>query len=491
MEEKEKAEDEDIVEVESNSIENTPPPTKRQRFFGYIWDSYNKPPAQRKALIKLDLSLLALATCSTFMKYLDKSNLTNAYVSGMEEDLSLYGNEMSNATVAYSVASIVVGFPAAMILAQTNAKWFIITIEVIWTIITYCMSAITNRTQMIALRAVVGALETPHFPALMFIFGSWYTKEEIARRTVIFQSATAIGPMFSGYLQSAAYNGLNGTGGRAGWRWLFIIDGIFSTGIIVLMVLFFPNVLAKSKPSIVFSEAELKFLRDRKPLESRKAVQKYTVKRVVGYLIRPETYLWWMLGIASTIAGFPSSSMSYYLLGWSKRDPGSYSVAQRDNYPTVINAIQFLVAVISGWSSDTFLKGRRWPPILLGSAVQFIVDLLLGVLNVWKFRPFRFFLYCNTAWGLAVSGMYWSWIQERFEGDAAERSFMSGGLEMVCFICDLVFNLTLWKTTKQPAVKIGNIVSAVFAIVYFATAASLAYIWHIRRLHSNQIAGKE
>lgn len=34
-----------------------------------------------------------------------------------------------------------------------------------------------------------------------------------------------IAVMFGGYLQAAAYKNLNGVGGMAGWRWLFIIDG--------------------------------------------------------------------------------------------------------------------------------------------------------------------------------------------------------------------------------------------------------------------------
>jgi hypothetical protein len=33
----------------------------------------------------------------------------------------------------------------------------------------------------------------------------------------------SLGSMFSGYFQAAAYRGLNGVLGRAGWRWLFII----------------------------------------------------------------------------------------------------------------------------------------------------------------------------------------------------------------------------------------------------------------------------
>jgi ACS family pantothenate transporter-like MFS transporter len=36
----------------------------------------------------------------------------------------------------------------------------------------------------------------------------------------------SLGSMFSGYLQAAAYRNLDGVYGRAGWRWLFIVQGI-------------------------------------------------------------------------------------------------------------------------------------------------------------------------------------------------------------------------------------------------------------------------
>jgi ACS family pantothenate transporter-like MFS transporter len=36
----------------------------------------------------------------------------------------------------------------------------------------------------------------------------------------------SLGSMFSGYLQAAAYSNLDGVYGRAGWRWLFIVQGI-------------------------------------------------------------------------------------------------------------------------------------------------------------------------------------------------------------------------------------------------------------------------
>ena len=59
-----------------------------------------------------------------------------------------------------------------------------------------------------------------------------------------------------------------------------------------------------------------------------------------------------------------------------------YSVAQINNYPTVIPAIQMFYSLVSAWSSDSWLKGRRYPPILLAATLVFAVDISLGALPV-------------------------------------------------------------------------------------------------------------
>ena len=58
---------------------------------------------------------------------------------------------------------------------------------------------------------------------------------------MVFWLAGSIGSLFSGFLQAAAYTNLNGVYSRAGWRWLFIIDGIFTIPLAVAGYFFFPN----------------------------------------------------------------------------------------------------------------------------------------------------------------------------------------------------------------------------------------------------------
>jgi MFS transporter, ACS family, pantothenate transporter len=126
-------------------------------------------------------------------------------------------------------------------------------IEAGWTLVTFAQAAMTKPIHMYVLRFILGLFETGHYSAIVYLCGGWYQKTELARRLAIINCATAIGPMFSSYLQAAAYTGLNGVHGMAGWQWLFIIDGVISIGVIIPQMFFFPDVPARQKPDLVFS----------------------------------------------------------------------------------------------------------------------------------------------------------------------------------------------------------------------------------------------
>lgn len=96
---------------------------------------------------------------------------------------------------------------------------------------TFCLAAATTSKQVIAIRFFVGLAESIFYPAAHFLIGSWYKPSELGKRACIFHASSAAAGMFSGYLQAAVYEGLNGVHGKAGWQWLFIMDGIISAPI--------------------------------------------------------------------------------------------------------------------------------------------------------------------------------------------------------------------------------------------------------------------
>ncbi|PMD13703.1 MFS general substrate transporter [Hyaloscypha hepaticicola] len=178
---------------------------------GWLWDSTDVSAEERRFLTKLDFTLLTFGTLGMLIKWIDSSNITNAFVSGMKEDLNLYGNQYNYIVVSWTVGYII-------------GQW-IPFLEVGWTVFTFSLAGAQTYEQMLALRFVVGLFEAGYWPALYYILGSWYNKRKLGKPNGILQSAVSIAPIFSGFLQAGIYDSLNGHAGIAGW------DGFLSSAV--------------------------------------------------------------------------------------------------------------------------------------------------------------------------------------------------------------------------------------------------------------------
>ena len=63
-----------------------------------------------------------------------------------------------------------------------------------------------------------GLAEGSFYPGMQYVIGSWYRKDELAKRSCIFHTSSAIATMCSGYLMASVYH-LGGRDGLAGWQW--------------------------------------------------------------------------------------------------------------------------------------------------------------------------------------------------------------------------------------------------------------------------------
>ncbi|CAK7218990.1 hypothetical protein SCUCBS95973_003669 [Sporothrix curviconia] len=472
----------DVDHVEAGASPGT---KKRKSWKYYFWDSFDKSKAEQRLILKLDLTLMTFGCLGTFIKYIDRSNLNSAFVSGMEEDLSLYGNQLNYANTCYSVANIIALWPSNLLLAQMNPKHFIPLIELGWTISTFGQAAMKNSTQMYVLRTLVGLFEAGHFSALVYLCGAWYQKNELSKRIAIIDCATAIGPMFSSYLQAAAYTGLNGVHGLAGWRWLFLIDGVISIGIIIPQAIFYPDVPARQQPDYMFSAAELELARDRNPKEGRVRQGRFTWAQARRWLLSVDVWLLWAISFGNSIGNQPTASMAFWFKAWNKLRPGSYSVAQINNYPTPIQAVTVAVTLAMAWISDYPLRGSRWQMLVVGGVVNAVVCILLAATPVFpehsSGKAFRWFLYYNTGWAQASCVMFWSWTHETLAGDPGARAFAGAGLNVWAWVGIATVPLAAFQTEDQPAVVAGNWTAAGCCLLIAVCAGILAYIQHRRK----------
>jgi ACS family pantothenate transporter-like MFS transporter len=91
-------------------------------------------------------------------------------------------------------------------------------------------------------------LEAPVFAGIHFILGSWYHGPELYKRAGTWFVCSPLGSMVSGYLQAAASTHLSGVGGMAGWKWLFIIDGVITVPCALLGFIVFPGIPDSPRP---------------------------------------------------------------------------------------------------------------------------------------------------------------------------------------------------------------------------------------------------
>jgi MFS family permease len=86
---------------------------------------------------------------------------------------------------------------------------------------------VKNYHHLIVTRTLLGFTECGFFPAATYLLTTWYCRFEVQTRLAVFYSAASLAGAFSGLL-AFAIEKMDGVGGLAGWRWIFILEGILT-----------------------------------------------------------------------------------------------------------------------------------------------------------------------------------------------------------------------------------------------------------------------
>lgn len=106
---------------------------------------------------------------------------------------------------------------------------------------------------------MLGLFEAGFGPGAAFILTLWYRRLEIQGRLAIYLSANCISGAFSGLLAYAIIK-MEGVGGLSGWRWIFILEGMFTVLVGVLVFFILPDSPATAR---FLTPEERKFMSER------------------------------------------------------------------------------------------------------------------------------------------------------------------------------------------------------------------------------------
>ncbi|CAG8771367.1 27046_t:CDS:10, partial [Dentiscutata erythropus] len=181
---------------------------------------------KKKLLRKIDFRLLLILVIMNILACLDRSNIGNARLAGLENNLGLYGNQFQISLAVFYIGYVLFEIPSNMVISKfTPSKW-IPALMVIWSAVICCMAAASNFGELIATRFLLGVAESGFTPGAFFLLSMWYKRSQYAIRFSLFYSGSVLSGAFGGLLAYLITKYMNGNGSLEGWRWLFLLEGI-------------------------------------------------------------------------------------------------------------------------------------------------------------------------------------------------------------------------------------------------------------------------
>ncbi|PHH90453.1 hypothetical protein CDD83_3628 [Cordyceps sp. RAO-2017] len=313
-------------------------------------------PGEKALVRKIDFFILTFCCLSYLINYLDRSNLANAYVSGMRDELGFEGSQLNQVNTCFTVGYILGQVPSNLSLHYVRPRVWFPAMMLLWGGLTMVTAAARAPQSVMAIRFFQGFCEASTFVGTHYVLGAWYTERELGKRSGIFTSSGLAGTAIGGFIQTGIHRSLDGRHGLSGWRWLFLVDGLLTVPVALYGFLLFPDTPDTTTASYL-TPAERALAAARVP-PAPDAPSPLTARFLARVL---RSWHWWGFVGLWVIAGETESfgSNSLLALYMQSHPVRRYSVAQMNNYPTGVAAAGIVSTLF--WSALTdFLGGRRY-----------------------------------------------------------------------------------------------------------------------------------
>jgi sugar phosphate permease len=306
--------------------------------------------------------IIPLVFISYSLAYLDRANFGFGLAGGMAKDLNISAALASLLGSLFFLGYFFFQIPGLYYAANNSTKKLIFWSLIGWGLLATATGIISNIRILIAVRFMLGVVESAVFPSLLLMLSRWFAKEERSRANtlMIFGNPATILWMsvISGYLINSV-----------GWRWMFIWEGIPA-----ILWAFFWWHWAVDRPN----DADWLSQEEKDALEKKLQKEQEAIKPVKNYFSAFKSrvvlslcliYALWSIGVYGFVIWLPSmikvaSGINIIKTGW-------------------LSALPYLLAIISmiiaSYFSDKTLKRKLfvWHSLLIG-AISFYFSYLIG-----------------------------------------------------------------------------------------------------------------
>ncbi|KAB8238975.1 major facilitator superfamily domain-containing protein [Aspergillus alliaceus] len=438
------------------------------------------PDFEKQVLRKMDVRLIPMLAVLYLLAFLDRGNIGNAKIEGLLDDLHMTGQEYNWCLTVFFFTYCAFELPSNLLLKKLRPSRLLPLLMVAWGIVMTLMGVVQGYAGLLSARIFLGVAEAGLYPGIAYYITLWYPRHRAQYRQTLFFSAASVAGAFSGILAYAIAK-MDGVGGYAGWRWIFILEGLL-TVVVAFIAPFFIHDFPETATFLTDEEREyvLHMLQSQTNnqgprqegvvREEAKFRITYVVDALTDWQVYVSLLIYW--GITCPLYG-----ISFFLPSIIKDLGYTSSTAQLLTVPIYITAA--VLAVAAAWLSDRY--GQRSPFILFFMsliALGFIIVLAStgrGVPGVVYFGVF-----------LVVIGIYPSfpgnvtWLSVNLAGDYKRAAGMATQIGLGNLSGAMASNF--YRSQDAPKYTLGHSLELGFCMVGILSAIALRLTYqHINR----------
>ncbi|KAK5163156.1 uncharacterized protein LTR77_010940 [Saxophila tyrrhenica] len=429
------------------------------------------PELERKLIRKIDWIMIPMLWWMCILAYVDRNNIGNAKAAGMTDALGMDDQAYAMLINIFFIAYLLGEIPSNLILARSRPSLYLPGIMAIWGALVCGMSQVDSYGGMLAYRFFLGLIEAGFLPGVLYLMTCWYKRNEVGKRFSIFFTALCFSGAASGLISGAVISGLDGSRGMAGWRWLFLIEGILTVATAAVAITVLPNYPATTK-WLKPEQRQLlaaRVLADRRSKEATHVPRKFTAfEAFKAALSDLRTYFFMVLYMLDN-----GSAILNYFVPTVLQQMGYEGVeAQWMTVPVWVVGTVGLIALSQ--SSDR-TGDRRWH-ITGGLTLAFTSGLIVAFASI---AAARYAFICFFIAGVyATLPLILTWLTEFMPLPSEKRSVAIAAANAVGNISAL-YGSQLWPDSDGPAYIKGFTAVACFSGVGAILAALLPIIFKV------------
>ncbi|KAH3983221.1 hypothetical protein HBI52_088800 [Parastagonospora nodorum] len=201
----------------------------------------------KKAHRKVDQRLLCWYAFVYLIMRIHVSNISNTAIMNLEQGAGIKKQLGNLSSGQWAWALSIFYYPymfleplATLMLKHFSPNVWMSRIMMTWGIISMCQGATQNYAGILVCRFFLGAAEAGFYPGVLYHFSFWYPTDRLPLRIAFFYACGMFSGTISGLL-AYAISHMNGVAGLAGWRWLFILEGIPAIFCSIYTFFYLPN----------------------------------------------------------------------------------------------------------------------------------------------------------------------------------------------------------------------------------------------------------